>query len=1046
MVAKKYDTDRDSFDRILSDASIVMSNLALQRGKPQEALLHAKRSLRIIARAWKKAERQHISKTQPQAPDESVMDQTTEGMADLTMNTTVSSSPSVVTLPNDFIGSSSWGLVKPMFKCFIHLSDVYAHHGMFQDTLYYAEQAHKIAVNIDSMNYVAEALLAMGNAWLKAGTIEKASDYLEKSKGTNSVFRERQASVVLQTHLSKLYNKQGYQKAELSAYTEAESILSSLLDPSNIHQIDSVMDSADAELARSKMEIEKRKKAATILPPKRTITRRKVPTKAGDAAKPAAESTTSTSDHCLPLLSLKGSLLRQKARSYIKWERYDEVAGVLSEAGTCWSSTLDAIDHRLTQAEDLFHQCAVLLPSDPIYTSLQDSTISYPAVIGGKAILSDRLSSLATATPRNTAASRRNASQSKVNTWSELLKLAHDHLVEAYAMASQISSTHLMNHVASFLNTTSVLLSTYHGSKFKPVHPGASTAVHELAKAISIERERDAIFADSNTSISKEDDLVWPEVHILDEHRESASRLSLQQTAFQKDFIDIIPQAWNVVSITLSENRNELILTRMEANHCPFIVRVPLQRGAARDADEELFGFDQGKTEMLDIIDKANASAHGGRKVTGKAGKLQWWAERDELNNELKELLENIEHVWLGGFRGIFSQHPRHSNLLAKFQKSFQNMLDKHLPSRRVASKKAKTTAKVTLDPRILDLFIGLGDALDEELDLTEPLEDLLYFVVDILQFHGERNALDEINFDWMKVDTLDALKSYHQAAQALNSPKDKHTVLILDKSLHCFPWESLPCMKGKAVSRLPSMGCLRQRIMMQRDKMSDNTGPEGTYISRKSGSYILNPGQDLSTTQSTFEPQLQSLPDWNSIVNREPAETEIKDILERDDLYLYFGHGSGAQYIRSKTIKKLPKCATTFLMGCSSASLTDVGEFSVYGPAMSYVIAGAPAVVGTLWDVTDKDIDRFAKKAFEEWGLYGSEKARSVTPEIVVPKTPGRRRKVKVVEEEGSIEMQDLGGKKSLLQAVAEGRKACNYEYLTAAAVVVYGVPVYFE
>ena len=201
-------------------------------------------------------------------------------------------------------------------------------------------------------------------------------------------------------------------------------------------------------------------------------------------------------------------------------------------------------------------------------------------------------------------------------------------MVEAYALASKISSTQLMNHVASFLNHTSVLLSTYHDNKTRAPRPAASTAVHEMAKAISIERERDAIFADVNTQITKEEDLVWPEVHIYDEHKEAAGRLSLQQAAFQHDFVDIIPRAWNVVSITLGENRKELILTRMEAGSCPFIVRVPLIREAM---DEEPWGFDQGKAEMLSIIDRANASAHSGRKVTGKAGKLKWWQERDEL-------------------------------------------------------------------------------------------------------------------------------------------------------------------------------------------------------------------------------------------------------------------------------------------------------------------------------------------------------------------------------------------------------------------------------
>ncbi len=1041
MIIKRHDSDRDSFDRVLADASITLSELSLQRGKPQEALLHSKRSLRIVARAWKKAEKKHETRTQPnKSSDESIMDQTTDGVSQLSLAT---AAPGTASRPSDIIGVSSWGLVKPMFRCFVHLSQVYAHHGMFQDTIYYAEQAHKIAANMDSMNYVAEALAAMGSTWLRADTIDKAAEYLIQAKDISSIYREPQATVALKSELSKLYQRQGFQKAEISACSEAESTLTTLMDPVYINQLDRILDAAAALQAEmSRLTIEKRKKE-TILPAKRIISRRKAPVKAGDVTKVAAEPTTSTAEQCLPLMSIKGSILRQKARSLIKWERskIDEVANVLREAGSCWLSTLDAIDDRITLAEHLFHQCSLLLPSDPVYSVLQDSTISHPAVLAAKASTSERLSNIRTP-PRKTPIARRNMSQSKASTWSELLKQAHENLVEAYSMASQISSTRIMTHVASFLNTTSVLLSTYHGTKIRTAHPGASSAVQEMAKILSIERERNAIFADASALVSKADDLKWPQVLMPDDHREYA-RLSAQAAVFQADYIDIIPAAWNVVSITLSESRQELVLTRYGTGHSPFIVRVPLERNASREADEEEFGFDQGRAEMLEIIAHANSSAHAGQEATSKVAKAKWWKDRDDLNRRLSELLQNIENVWLGGFRGVFAQQARQPSHLARFQKSFQNTLDKHLPSRQKGNRRTKASPRVTLDPRILELFVGLGDPFGENVELEEPLTDLLYFVVDILQFHGERNAYDEIDFDSLVLDTLDALRAYHQALNGSDARKDSHTVLILDKSLHCFPWESLPCMKGQAVSRLPSMGCLRDRILAQSKQVAQGR-PEGVYVNRAKGAYILNPGQDLQSTQTTFEEELLQLEGWNSIVNQAPAEEEVKEILEKDDLYLYFGHGSGAQYIRSKTIKKLLRCATTFLMGCSSATLTDVGEFSVYGPAMSYVIAGSPAVVGTLWDVTDKDIDRFAKSTFEEWGLYEKEKLAVV--EQVVPKTPRRGRRTTVTIKEEDIDLHDAGQKKSLVQAVAKGKEACHYEYLTAAAVVVYGVPVYFE
>jgi separase len=133
--------------------------------------------------------------------------------------------------------------------------------------------------------------------------------------------------------------------------------------------------------------------------------------------------------------------------------------------------------------------------------------------------------------------------------------------------------------------------------------------------------------------------------------------------------------------------------------------------------------------------------------MTRSGAKSEWWAEREALDARLRDLLQNIENIWLGGFRGIFCQFPRQPELLSRFQSSFQKILDKHLPSRQKMGKRNKTGC-LNLDPRILELFVGLGNPEEAKCDLDEPLTDLLYFVVDVLQFHGERNAYDEIDFD----------------------------------------------------------------------------------------------------------------------------------------------------------------------------------------------------------------------------------------------------------------------------------------------------------
>lgn len=221
-----------------------------------------------------------------------------------------------------------------------------------------------------------------------------------------------------------------------------------------------------------------------------------------------------------------------------------------------------------------------------------------------------------------------------------------------------------------------------------------------------------------------------------------------------------------------------------------------------------------------------------------------------------------------------------------------------------------------------------------------------------------------------------------------------------------------------------------------------------------------MNPSSDLKNTQDFFQPSFsKTLTNWTSIVNRRPSEAEFEEALSTSDILLYFGHGSGAQYVRGKTIRRLPRCKpVTFLMGCSSASLTEAGEFECYGPVWNYMLAGCPSVVGTLWDVTDRDIDRFAGRTFEEWGLFPQGTFREEDRKRCGGKGKGRGKGSMPNKRDADISPLGEPGdgacspslslssslSLSLPEAVARARDACRFRYLNAAAVVVYGIPVY--
>src|SRR5271154_7207632 len=111
-----------------------------------------------------------------------------------------------------------------------------------------------------------------------------------------------------------------------------------------------------------------------------------------------------------------------------------------------------------------------------------------------------------------------------------------------------------------------------------------------------------------------------------------------------------------------------------------------------------------------------------------------------------------------------------------------------------------------------------------------------------------------------MTIDIQEAIRCYHEA---MSPRKQDHIILILDKALHMFPWESLPCLRGRSVSRLPSLGSLMERVVT-----SPNKEPSWPKARVNKGFFILNPEGDLTHTQSQFENTLSRFVKQSSRAN----------------------------------------------------------------------------------------------------------------------------------------------------------------------------------
>jgi separase len=1075
---------RIRFNGILADVCYVYSLFATHNGSLKDAARYAKQCVTLNRRTWAALESRANARQ---------MDDLKSG-ADTANGTSLDPLSSmrnekgellVVSNTHDALGGADfWFLVPALYRGLMQHSLVFANQGLLQEAIFVAEQAEKVASATQSPSLLTDNASWRAECWAQSGRPDKAETLLKSLEQYST--RKCLSAAGFHSAVARVHHFTGRYEEEIASYQLLEKLLNDLTSPVHIKYLDTVRTSIDAltekisSISLDETDVKATKpvtsargrKPAAVKTTTRTTSRSTTGTraKAGASSVPKTGSksqrqvatattpeTSNVADQCFTLVAYQAMVMHRVVLANLLQDDISKAADTIARIEQMQSGADQDVLHMWAKFKFMLAQSAKEIAEDFAFNTLPESTIAFPAI----GIKDRRLSELPPAkraVPASSATTKggRGKKPTKAD-FTETLHTAREGLLEVHALAAARGSNHLFQQVSTALGHVTVLLSAVSGGELRgSLHPLYAAYTSEVPKCNALRLAQESVEADRE-QMTRDECLRWPMAE--------ASNFSLVTASeFQKSYVDIIPESWIAMSLALNEARDELYITRYETGLAPFVLRLPLARHASRDMDEEEFSFEDGKASFDELIELSDFSTRTAKDMTSKQARQQWWAEREALDTRLHELLINMENIWLGGFKGVFSQHLRQPTLLARFRKTFENVLNNHLPSRR-----KKTQAKrAVLDTRVLELFIGLGDVANEDLDLDEELMDLIYFVVDILQFNGEPNAYDEIDFDAMVVETHDALRSYHEASHNSQS-SSPHTILILDNNLHAFPWESMPCLEKLSISRLPSLAALRERLLAAKTPASQQDTAPGHYINAAhGGASILNPSGDLTNTLNTLEPYLGELQGpWDHISSRAPSEKEFENALRHKDLVLYFGHGSGAQFVRSKSVRRLypgqqaeqdtkPGCATTFLFGCSSVHLTENGIYEPSGMLTSYLTAGAPAVLGMLWDVTDKDCDRFAIRAGELWGLWpeSSEdkdatrgaKTPAKTPARTPAKTPAKKSRGKgkaaQVVEEGGERRRGLG----LDEAVRDARSACFLRYLNGAAAVVYGIPVYLE
>jgi separase len=219
------------------------------------------------------------------------------------------------------------------------------------------------------------------------------------------------------------------------------------------------------------------------------------------------------------------------------------------------------------------------------------------------------------------------------------------------------------------------------------------------------------------------------------------------------------------------------------------------------------------------------------------------------------------------------------SDLRVRFESIFHRSL--HLRDK-------KLKASVKLEDALVECFSTLSPkSRDEE------FEDIVYFILDLYQAHGVPVVLSEVDVDQMAVELRTVLEEYASKITGSTSCQngDSHIFLILDKNLQGLPWESIPALRGKSVSRIPNMAFLHDRLELAKLKAGESAAEtiDRVTVDPRRTLVMLNPSGDLKGTESRFEGWVQDMKKvgWRSVVGRAPSEQEFADALARDELVM---------------------------------------------------------------------------------------------------------------------------------------------------------------
>uniref|UniRef100_A0A8C6I5T6 separase n=1 Tax=Mus spicilegus TaxID=10103 RepID=A0A8C6I5T6_MUSSI len=395
---------------------------------------------------------------------------------------------------------------------------------------------------------------------------------------------------------------------------------------------------------------------------------------------------------------------------------------------------------------------------------------------------------------------------------------------------------------------------------------------------------------------------------------------------------------------------NTLLLTRLEKDNPPITVKIPTA---------------QNKLPLSAVLKEFDAIQKDQKENSSCTEKRVWWTGRLALDQRMEALITALEEQVLGCWRGLLlpcSADPGLAQEASKLQELLRECGWEYPDS--TLLKVILSGARILTSQDVQALACGLCPAQPDRAQVL--------------------------------------LSEAVGRVQSQEAPGSQHLVLVLDKDLQKLPWESTPILRAQPVTRLPSFRFLLSYTVTKEagasSVLSQGVDPQNTF-------YVLNPHSNLSSTEERFRASFSSETGWKGVIGEVPSLDQVQAALTERDLYIYAGHGAGARFLDGQAVLRLSCRAVALLFGCSSAALAVHGNLEGAGIVLKYIMAGCPLFLGNLWDVTDRDIDRYTEALLQSWLGAG-------------PGAP-------------------------FLYYASQARQAPRLKYLIGAAPVAYGLPI---